>query len=66
MKARITLGTTWCGTDAETIEVEVEDKEEFDSDAFSTTILNAITNRDFPHYYIDYELVDDDGNEIEN
>lgn len=60
MKARITLGTTWVGTDSETVEIEVEDKDEYDSDEFSTAILYAISNREFPHYYINYELIEDE------
>lgn len=66
MKARITMGTTYCGCPNETIEIEVYDKEEFDSDEFSTEILNAILNREFAHYYLDCELVDDDGEPIED
>ncbi len=65
MKARITLGSTWVGTSSETIEIEVADQEEYDSDEFSTVIFNAIINRDFPHYYIDCELIDDEGNEVD-
>ncbi len=65
MKARITIGSSWCGTNSESIELEVEDKEEFNSDEFSTTILNELSNCSFPHYHIDYELLDDDGNEVE-
>lgn len=60
MKARITLGSTWVGTESETIEFEVEDREEYDSDEFSTAILDAISNRDFPHYFIDYELIEEE------
>lgn len=63
MKARITLGSTWVGTDSETVEFEVEDKDEYDSDEFSTTILNAIGNSEFPHYYINYELIEDEEDE---
>ena len=66
MKARITLGSTYVGTDSETVEFEVEDAEEFNSDTFSTDILNALSNSEFPHYFINYELVDDDGNEVED
>ena len=65
MKARITLGSTWVGTSSETIEIEVEDQEEYASDEFSTAILNSIGNSEFPHYYINYELIDDEGNEVE-
>ena len=65
MKARITLGSTWVGTSSEAVEIEVEDVKEFNSDEFSTEILNAISNNDVPHYFINYELIDDDGNEVE-
>ncbi len=63
MKARVTLGSTWVGTDSETVEFEVEDQEEYDSDEFSTAILNAIGNSEFPHYYINYELIEDEEDE---
>ena len=63
MKAKITLGTYWVGNDAETIELEVEGEEEFDSDEFSTTILNAIFNHEFPHYWMNYELVEEEEDE---
>ena len=65
MKARVTIGSHWVGNDRETIEYEVNDKEEFQSDEFSTRILQAIENDEFPHYYIEYELFDDDGNEVD-
>ena len=60
MKVRVTLGSTWVGTDSETVEFEVEDKDEYESDEFSTAILNAIGNSEFPHYYINYELIEDE------
>jgi len=60
MKVRVTLGSTWVGTESETIEFEVEDQEEYDSDEFSTAILYAISNREFPHYYINYELIENE------
>lgn len=60
MKVKVTLGSTWVGTDSETVEFEVEDKDEYESDEFSTAILNAISNSEFPHYYIDYELIEDE------
>lgn len=63
MKARVTLGSTWVGTNSETVEFEVEDQEEYNSDEFSTAILNAISNNEFPHYYIDYELIEDEEDE---
>jgi len=63
MKVRVTLGSTWVGTDSETVEFEVEDQEEYDSDEFSTAILYAISNREFPHYYISYELIENEEDE---
>ena len=60
MKVKVTLGSTLVGTDSETVEFEVEDQEEYDSDEFSTAILYAISNSEFPHYYINYELIEDE------
>lgn len=55
LKVKITCGTTYCNCPSETIELECCDRKEYDSDAFSTRILNAILNRDFPHFFIDIE-----------
>lgn len=55
VKVKVTCGTGYCGCPSETIEFECIDMEEYNSDAFSTEILNAIFNGDFPHYFIDIE-----------
>lgn len=52
---KINIGTTYCGCKSETIELECDSKEEFDSHEFSTEILNAIFNGEAPHYFIDIE-----------
>ena len=54
MKAIITIGTTYCGCPSETIEIEYED----DND-FAQTVVNAIFNREAPHYYIDVEDIEE-------
>ena len=64
MKAKVTIGSHYVGNDRETIEYDVDDKDEFQSDEFSTRILQAIESGEFPHYYIEYELFDDNGNEV--
>lgn len=53
MKVRVNLGTTYCGCPSETVYFDVEDAKYFDSDDFSTEILNAIFNSEFPHYFMD-------------
>ena len=55
IKVKITCGTTYCGCPSETIEMECHDMAEYDSDEFSAEILNAIFNRNFPHYFVDIE-----------
>ena len=42
MKAKVTIGSHYVGNDRETIEYDVDDKDEFQSDEFSTRILQAI------------------------
>lgn len=66
MKARITLGTRWAGSESETVEIEVEDEKEYDSDEFSTRILDALSNGEFPHYWIAYELVEEEKEDEED
>lgn len=65
VKVKVTCGTTYVGCPSETVEFECFSKEEVDSDKFSTEILNAIFNKDFPHYFMEIETeeVDDDGEE---
>ena len=58
MVARVEMGTTYCGCPSETQYFEVEDMEEFDSDRFSTEILNAVFNRWFPHYFMDVSPIE--------
>ena len=58
MVVRVRMGTTYCGCPDEIQYFEVEDMEEFDSDRFSTEILNAIFNRWFPHYFMDVEPIE--------
>lgn len=62
-KIRITMGTNYCGCPTDTIELECESEEEYDSQEFSVEILNAIFNQAFPHYFIEmdeYEEEDED------
>lgn len=61
MKVRVTVGTTYCGCPSESFEIEVDSWEDFEkNDSYSTDILNAISNYETPHYYIDYEPADED------
>lgn len=55
VKVKVTCGTTYCGCPSETIEFECFDMEEYESDVFSTEILNAILNGNCPHYFMDIE-----------
>ena len=45
----------------------VDDEDEYDSDAFSTEILNAIFNGDFDHMFLELDLIEskDDIDEVE-
>ena len=65
MKVKVTVGTSWCGTNSESVEFEVADKKEFDSDEFSTTILNALSCGEFGHYWLDYDITEDEEDEDE-
>lgn len=55
VKVKVTCGSTYFGCPSESFELECSDMEEFNSDAFSAEILNAILNYETPHYYIDIE-----------
>lgn len=55
VRVKVTCGTGYCGCPSETVEFECMDMEEYYSDAFSTEILNAIFDGNFPHYFIDIE-----------
>lgn len=55
VKVKVTMGTTYCGCPSETFELECYDMEEYESDEFSTEILNQIFNRMCPHFFIDIE-----------
>lgn len=64
MKVKVTIGTTYCGCDSETIEIECDSIEDFESNhVYSTEILNAISNSEFPHYFIEYDYEDDEEEE---
>jgi len=58
MLARAELGTTYCGCPTKPIYFYVDDENEFNSDAFSTEILNAIFNGDFDHMFLDLDLIE--------
>lgn len=67
MKVKVTIGTTYCGCEPETIEIECESAEEFDRNhVYSTEILNALTSCEFPHYFIEYDYEDDEDKEEED
>ena len=55
VKVKVTCGSTYCGCPSETVEFECSDMEEYDSHEFSTQILNAIFNGEFPHFFIDID-----------
>lgn len=66
MKVKVTIGTTYCGCDSETIEIECDSVEDFERNhIYSTEILNAISNGEFPHYFIEYDYEDDEEEEDE-
>lgn len=58
MLVRAELGTTYCGCPTKPIYFYVDDREEYNSDEFSTKILNAIFNHDFDHMFLDLELIE--------
>lgn len=58
MLVRAELGTTYCGCPTKPIYFHVDDREEYNSDEFSTEILNAIFNHDFDHMFLDLELIE--------
>ena len=61
MKVRVTVGTTYCGCPSESFEIEVDSWEDFEkNDSYSTDILNAICNYETPHYFIDFDYLDDE------
>lgn len=70
MLVRAELGTTYCGCPTKPSYFYVADKKEYDSDAFSTEILNEIFNGGFDHMFLDLELIesknDIDENELED
>lgn len=64
MTVKVTIGSTYCGCESETIEIECESIEEFErNDTYSTEILNALANSEFPHYFIEYDYEDDEEEE---
>lgn len=67
MKVRLTMGTSYCGCPSETVEIDYDGtEEEFDKDdSMSTEILNMIFGGDFPHYFLDIE-VDEEEEEDED
>lgn len=56
MVAKVTLGCGYCGCPSETVEVEYYEEDESD---LAQQIMEAIWNREFPHYFIDVETQDD-------
>lgn len=66
-KVILTMGTGYLGCPSETIEIDYYGTErEFDRDhEASTEILNAILNGEFPHYFLEYEFVEEDEDEEE-
>jgi hypothetical protein len=62
IKVKVTLGATYVGCKAATVEFECDNMEEFKSDRFSTEILNSILFDEFSHYFIDIETeeIDDE------
>jgi len=66
MKVKVTVGTTYCGCPSESFEIECSSIEDFErNDSYSTEILNAIFNFEAPHFFIDYEYVEDEDDEEE-
>lgn len=59
-KIVVTVGTTYCGCPKETFELECSSEEEMNERNIGEEILEAIFNYETPHYFIDYEYVDDD------
>lgn len=65
MKAFVTIGTTYCGSPSETIEIEY-----YSEGDFAQAVLEAIFNSEAPHYFIyvedeDYEKDFDEDEEEE-
>lgn len=61
MKVKVTVGTTYCGCPSESFEIECDSIEDFEqNDAYSTEILNRISNFETPHFFIDFEYDEDE------
>ena len=60
MIVRADLGTDYVGCDSNPVFFDIADQKEFDSDAFSTEILNAIFNGDFSHMFLDLTILEPD------
>lgn len=66
MKVIVTIGTTFCGCPCESFEIECDSIDDFyKNDAYSTEILNRISNFETPHYFIDFEYDEDNEDEGE-
>lgn len=61
MTVKVTIGTTYCGCPSETIEIECDSIEDFETNhEYSTEILNALSNSEFSHYFIEYDYGDEE------
>lgn len=58
MKVRMEIGTTYCGCPSEVVYFDMS-KEDYESDSSSTEMLNAVWNRETPHYFIDVQTDED-------
>ena len=60
-KVRVTMGSTYCECPSEELEFEYDGTEsDFNRDhTVSTDILNMILNRDFEHYFLDIDFIEE-------
>ena len=61
-KIRVIMGSTYCGCPSDEFEFEYDGtKHEFEVDTdINTEILNMILNGEFPHYFLDFEFIDEE------
>lgn len=60
MVVRVDVGTDYVACDTNPVYFEVADEKELDSHEFSTTILNALSNGEFAHMFLDITPVEPD------
>ena len=66
MKVEVTIGTTYCGCPSESFIIECDSMEDFEQNhEISTEIINAICNGETPHYFMEWDAVEDDEDEEE-